>query len=233
MKISDIEVTYLDHMGDDLMVVNAARVSFDKQSEWEYEICEGYADYEGGGYLSEKDEKLIKYLAEHNHWSPAAHPQLQFRIKAPIFIARQLQKHTVGCAWNEVSRRYVDSEPEVYVPYTLRAKAENKKQGSSDKSIKDDLSMRNLMEATIYNSLTAYEDLLDKGVAPEVARGVLPQATHTEWVWTGSFYYFARVCNLRLDPHAQKEVQDVASGIYKVLQELFPVSTKYFVKEYK
>jgi thymidylate synthase (FAD) len=131
LKISKQEVTLLDTMGSDLSVVNAARVSFAKESEWDTSIgITEFSDYGDIFSLNEKDQKLISYLAKHNHWSPFAHTSLQFRIKAPIFVARQLVKHQVGGVWNEVSRRYVDDEPEFYFPDVWRGKPVNAKQGS-------------------------------------------------------------------------------------------------------
>ena len=190
-------------MGDDLSVVNAARVSFAKESEWEYtgELL--------NSELAEKDQKLIGYLAKHNHWTPFAHAFLSFRIKAPIFVARQLVKHQVGLAWNETSRRYVDDEPEFYLPDVWRKRAENVKQGSSDEAVEDLPNIKHPLKLC----LSLYEDLLAKGVAPEQARMVLPQNTMTEWIWSGSLAAFARVCKLRLDPHAQKETQEIAEMI--------------------
>lgn len=214
MRVSDITVDYLDHMGSDLTVVNAARVSMNK---WHSEF-------------QESDTGLIEYLAEHNHWSPFAHAFMQFRIKAPIFVARQLVKHQVGLAWNEVSRRYVDSEPEFYM-VEMRSRAENVKQGSLDETIP--IPERKFREVenvlACQNCITAYNHMLDDGVAPEVARAILPQNMMTEWVWSGSLYAFARVCNLRLDSHAQKETRLVAEQIFKLLEMYFPVSTKALI----
>ncbi len=190
-------------MGSDLSVVNAARVSFAK-------------------YHTEFDEKndtqLINYLAKHNHWSPFGHASMQFHIKAPMFVARQLVKHQVGLVWNEVSRRYVDDEPEFYTPTEWRRAAENKKQGSSDETIE-----YSVLPAYTF-AKQYYENMLDKGVAPEMARMVLPQAMMTEWYWSGTLYAFARVCNLRCKSDAQKETQDVGWKIDEIAKKLFPVS---------
>ena len=215
MKIAEMSVEYIDHMGSDLSVVNAARVSFDKESEWDYE--DGKQE---NCSLSEKDEKLISYLATHNHWSPFAHATISLRIKAPIFVARQLVKHQVGLAWNEVSRRYVDSEPEFWFPKEWRGKPVNAKQGSDGVV---DLSSFDF-EGVTNIALQAYTELLSRGAAPEQARILLPQNTMTTWIWTGSLYAFARVCNLRLDSHAQLESQEVAKKISDIVQSLFPVS---------
>ena len=198
-----MEVKLVDHMGSDLSVVNAARVSFAKEHK---EFDEG------------KDTKLIRYLAKHDHWSPFGHASLQFHIKAPIFVARQLVKHQVGLVWNEVSRRYVDNEPEFYEPTEWRLAAENKKQGSSEETIKWDIGYH---YATCN---TVYQNMLDDGIAPEMARMVLPQSMMTEWYWSGTLMAFARVCNLRCKPDAQKETQDVGWGIDKHARELFPAS---------
>lgn len=213
MKISKQEVTLIDSMGSDLSVVNAARVSFHKT----HEIFE-----EG------KDAKLIDYLAKHNHWTPFAHCFLSFRIKAPIFVARQLVKHQVGLAWNEVSRRYVDDEPEFYFPDVWRKRAENVKQGSSDESAfpKEDERMTKGLYKDYEVMLEWYESLLEAGVAPEQARMVLPQNMMTEWIWSGSLAAFARVCKLRLDPHAQKETQEVAQQINDLVPKHFEHSWK-------
>ena len=213
MRTSDIQVELLNHMGSDLTVVNAARVSMDK---WHDEFMDN-------------DPGLIEYLSEHGHWTPSAHAILQFRVKAPIFVARQLFKHQVGLVVNEVSRRYVDSEPEFYIP-EMRARAKNVKQGSKDELIELAHEMTEELEICCKSCLAAYNDMLDNNVAPEIARTVLPQNMMTQWIWTGSLYAFARVCNLRLDKHAQKESRIVAEGIYKHLKELFPVSTKALVK---
>ena len=206
-----MRVEYIDHSGSDLMVVNAARVSFHKES----------------AQLGESDEKLIKYLAEHKHWTPFSHPQVTFRIKAPIFVARQLFKHKVGLTENEVSRRYVDETPEFYFP-VLRQRPDNgMKQGS-----KDEFPVNLELCETIINYITtrageAYDLLIREGVAPEQARMILPQSMYTEWYWTGSLAAFARVCSLRLDPHAQQETAEVARLISVKMEHLFPISWKY------
>lgn len=212
-----IKVDLIDHMGSDITVVNAARVSFDKASSYE-------EDREGLWYLKASDARLIQYLATHDHWTPFAHPQLTFRIKAPLFVARQLGKHQVGLVWNEVSRRYVDSEPEFYLPPVWRKRAENVKQGSSDEAAADSDGLRLRVNEMYGRMLGNYEGLLAQGVCPEQARMVLPQAMMTEWYWTGSLAAFARVVKLRLDPHSQMETQEVARGIEVHLERLFPVS---------
>lgn len=228
-----MKVELIDHMGSDLSVVNAARVSFDKESDWEIVADEEIRD--GKLYfvkhrktISTKDQKLISYLAKHNHWSPFAHAFASFRIKAPIFVARQLVKHQVGLAWNEVSRRYVDSEPEFYTPDVWRKRADNVKQGSSEEGVNlyAEVDALYLPEKINEYALRAYNNMLNVGVCPEQARMVLPQSTMTEWIWSGSLFAFARVCKLRLDPHTQKETQVVAQMINDHMADLFPVSWK-------
>ena len=206
-------VELVDKMGTDLSVVNAARVSYSKNKET----------------FEASDEKLIKYLAEHNHWSPFAHASLQFRIKAPIFVARQLVKHQVGLVWNEVSRRYVDFPPELYSTKTWRGRPQNSKQGSAGE-IELDPTVKHMMETTMESCLILYNALIQKGVAPEQARMILPQSMMTEWYWSGTLYAFARVCNLRCKPDTQKETQDVANEIDKLADEAFPHCWMYLRK---
>ena len=216
-----MQVKLVDKMGSDLSVVNAARVSFAKESEWE-------SIPEGGqieGLLSLADEKLIKYLAKHNHWSPFGHASMQFHIKAPIFVARQLVKHQVGLVWNEVSRRYVDDEPEFYTPKEWRLKADNKKQGSSDETIEYNI------DGAIQFVTQTYKNLLREQVAPEMARMVLPQNLYTEWYWSGTLMAFARVCNLRCAKDTQWETQQIANQIDKFGEELFEHSWKELRKK--
>jgi len=198
-----VNVELVDHMGSDLSVVNAARVSFAKV----------HTEFD-----EKSDTKLINYLAKHNHWSPFGHASMQFHIKAPVFVARQLVKHQVGLTWNEVSRRYVDTEVEFYEPTEWRLAAENKKQGSSEETVK-----YNLAPAHRF-AKECYENMLNMGIAPEMARMVLPQSMMTEWYWSGTLYAFARVCNLRCKPDAQKETQNVGWDIDKYARKLFPAS---------
>jgi len=202
-------IKLIDHMGTDLTVVNAARVSFGKEKK---EFTDG-------------DEKLIKYLAEHNHWSPFAHCSLQFHIKAPIFVARQLVKHQIGLSWNEISRRYVDTEPEFCEVETWRGKPIDKKQGS-DGEVDKQGSCSHSKKMVENSAVIAYQSLLNAGVAPEQARMILPQSLMTEWYWSGSLYAFARVCNLRCKPDAQYETRIVADEIDKQCLKKFPVSWK-------
>lgn len=219
MKIAQTSVELIDWMGSDLSVVNAARVSFAKESDWEYE----YDRHDGHGpeKLSEKDQKLISYLAKHGHWTPFGHSFLSFRIRAPIFVARQLVKHQVGLCWNEVSRRYVDDEPEFWFPDVWRKRAENVKQGSSNEAVDGHLITSLYPEQVFEDVLSLYNDLLNRGVAPEQARMVLPQNTMTEWIWSGSLAAFARVCKQRLDPHAQQETREVAQKINDLVPDSF------------
>jgi thymidylate synthase (FAD) len=203
-------VELLETFGNDLTVVNAARVSFAKESL----------------ALEPKDEKLIKYLAEHNHITPFFHPQLRFRLKMPIYVAREWFRHTIGFARNEVSRRYVDDKPECYLPPpdSLRERDTNKKQGSKPTPIEHAAAVHESIKAFQGQAITMYESLLEQKVAPEVARGVLPQSMYTEFIETGSLSAYARLCTLRLDPHAQAEIQVYAAAVSKLIEERFPVS---------
>ena len=202
-----MKVDLIDSMGNDLTVVNAARVSYDKTSS----------------AITDKDIRLIRYLAKHQHWSPFSHAFLQFRIKAPIFVARQLGKHQVGLSWNEISRRYVDNPPEFYMPEKWRGRPENSKQGSDGDAKSQyfpDLYIKDVVELASEN----YRKMVMQGVAPEMARMILPQNMMTEWYWSGSLYAFARVCQLRLDKASQVEVQDIARQISAHCLTLFPHS---------
>ena len=211
-----MKVTLIDHMGSDLSVVNAARVSFAKTSEWDSIPEAG----EVVGYLKQGDEKLINYLAKHGHWTPFGHGSLQFHIKAPVFVARQLVKHQVGLVWNELSRRYVDTEVEFYEPKEWRLAAENKKQGSSKETIAYNV------QSTYHWCKETYENMLRSGIAPEMARMVLPQSMMTEWYWSGTLMAFARVCNLRCKEDVQLETQMVANEIDELAETVFPTSWK-------
>ena len=216
-------VQLVDYMGSDLSVVNAARVSFNKESSWD---SDPHWTGSQKKVLSEKDQKLISYLAKHNHFTPFCHPQISLRIKCPIFVRAQLGKHQVGLVMNEVSRRYVTYEPEIYTPMWRSAPTDGAKQGSSGPMEDMDkcISMRNEYITVANECLKLYNDLIGDGVAPEQARSILPQGTYTEFVWTGSLYAFARVYNLRIDAHAQWEIQKFAQAIDKILSPIFPVS---------
>jgi len=212
-----ISVEYIQHCGDDLMVVDAARVSFAKKSELE---C---IDNVKGAYaLKNKDERLIRYLAREDHKSPFNHNFVTMRIKAPIFVARQLQKHEY-MPWNEVSRRYVDTDIELFHPEFWRAKAEDKKQGSGE-PMELSLEAEQSYEESWRASLRAYEALLKDGVSPEMARNALPMSLMTEWIWSGTLFAWAKMCGLRLREDTQYESRLVAEKAEDVLSELFPVA---------
>lgn len=211
----------ITHSGSDLLVVNAARVSFDKESEWDLEdkVDEdgAYQDY----VLSKGDAKLIKYLATHNHYTPFSHPQITLRETVPIFVARQRFKHVVGFTYNEISRRYVDDPPEFYIPEKWRSRPTNKKQGSGDETIPIDPEYM----AYFYQSVEhVYSTLLKAGVAPEQSRMVLPQSMYTSYYVTGSLAAFARAYKLRSQPDAQEEIQQLAAEWDEIIRPLFPVS---------
>ena len=223
-----IDTTLIDHMGTDLSVVNAARVSFGKKSE---SLGSVTANGVTRQVLHDTDTKLINYLAKHKHTSPFGHCFASFHIKAPVFVARQLVKHKF-LRWNEISRRYVDTKPEFYVPDVWRGKAEDKKQGS-DGVIEEAthiLYSNNEFYGCIdktdpyYQCLQSYEGLLRLGVCPEQARMVLPQSTMTEWYWSGSLDAFADMCNLRCTGDTQYETRLVANQICDSMKKLFPVS---------
>ena len=214
-----IKVTYVSHMGDDITVVNAARVSFGKKSKYE---CTDMV--KGKWELTPRDSKLINYLAEHQHKSPFNHAFATFHVKAPIFVARQLQKHEY-MPWNEISRRYVDNEPEFYEPDVWRGRSADKKQGSEGVVSISGETMRVASKASMW-SVRNYRALLNAGVAPEQARMVLPQSTMTEWYWSGSLYAFAKMCSLRLKEDSQQETREVAMQIDEIMEKAFPVSWK-------
>jgi thymidylate synthase (FAD) len=225
-----MKVDFIDKMGSDLTVANAARVSFNKQSEWDEDIEEcldvesRLIKYIPKKILKASDKKLIDFLARENHWTPFGHCSLQFRIKAPIFVARQLGKHQVGLVWNEISRRYVDSEPEFYFPENWRKKNPDKKQGSyEDEFVELDDSILQ-PKALIKTCKNVYNEMLKLGVCAEQARMILPQNMYTEWYWSGTLFAFARICRLRTKKDTQKETRDVANEIAKIAKEHFPVS---------
>ena len=200
----------LEVFGNDLTVVNAARVSFHKIAT----------------VMETKDEKLISYLAKHNHNSPFFHPQARFRLKMPIFVAREWFRHTVGFSRNEVSRLYVDDEPECWVPTELRARDTNKKQGSKDELIPTNPEVVKQIQNFTEGAVSFYNFLLQEGVAPEIARAVLPQSMYTEFIETASLAAYSRLCGLRLDPHAQKEIREFAAAVAEQMEKAFPVSWK-------
>jgi len=205
-------VELLETFGDDLTVVNAARVSFDKVSH----------------ELTEADKKLINYLAKHDHVSPFFHPQVRFRLKMPIFVAREWFRHQIGFARNEVSRRYVDTPPECWVPNAdeIRERDPRVKQGSKSTPVQESEEVYAVLKQQTDSAMATYQTLLARGVAPEVARSVLPQSMYTEFIETGSLAAYARLCHLRLGPDAQKEIRDYASALNRSLEAAFPVSWK-------
>ena len=213
-----IDVTYIDHMGSDLSVVNAARVSFGKQSDWMPRVHNGEPKV-----LQFKDDKLIKYLAKHKHTSPFGHAFASFHVKAPVFVARQLVKHKF-LRWNEISRRYVKTEPEFYKP-DWRVSAEDKKQGSGGSMDKSERKpVDNKYEQLTKGAARTYRRMLELGVCEEQARMVLPQSMMTEWYWSGSLDAFADMCQLRCAKDTQQESRDVAMQISDSMAKLFPVS---------
>ena len=257
-----MKATYIDHMGDDLSVVNAAKVSFGKRSEWHYSgvdtngppdkrlhtkdrgliqfLARGCtsgdwkslvdriasARYEGYG-LEEEYESILHHIRKMpSHWSPFAHTTITLHLKMPIFVARQIMKHTTGIEYNEVSRRYVDSDPEFYVPDVWRKRADNVKQGSSDEAVdfSEEFILKDWVESYASDSLCLYTNMLEVGVAPEQARMVLPQSMYTEVIATGNLYAWANLYVQRTDSHAQKETQDLAKQIGEIIQPLYPVS---------
>jgi len=218
-----MKAEYIDHMGTDLTVVNSARVSFDKESEWVWVDTVRDPDRVGYDTLSEKDQKLIRYLAAHNHWTPFSHVQITMRETVPIFVARQRFKHMVGFTYNEVSRRYVDDAPKFFSPDAWRKAAENKKQGSSDEVVEsirlwdpivgwspDTYPLNEFVLGHHRSCELLYTSMVDSGVAPEQARMILPQSMYTSYYVTGSLAAWGRAYKLRSDPHAQKEIQDLA-----------------------
>jgi thymidylate synthase (FAD) len=228
-----MKAEYITHSGSDLTVVNAARVSFDKESYWENET-----DPHHGGKippynrLSDKDKKLINYLAKHDHFTPFTHSVITLRETVPIFVARQRFKHTVGFSYNEVSRRYVDEPPQFYTPDKWRKRAENKKQGSSDEEVKEgqvDLEYN----VTLNICLNTYNHLLKSGVAPEQARMVLPQSMYTSYYCTGSLAAFARAYILRSQPDAQAEIRELAEQWNKIISPLFPEAWRALTRNEK
>lgn len=220
-----IKAEYIDHLGDDLRVVNAARVSFAKQAE----------------EFKDKDAKLLRYLATHNHFTPFTHCMITLRETVPIFVARQRFKHMVGFTYNEVSRRYVDDEPEFYIPDVWRSRPEGSvKQGSgttwslpyfwTEEKEGVDVPIKEVYSYHIEQCLHLYNDMIEKGVAPEQARMVLPQSMMTSYYVTGSLAAFARAYKQRIDPHAQKEIQDLAVQWDKCIRPLFPKSWEALVE---
>jgi thymidylate synthase (FAD) len=210
-------VELIDTFGNDLTVVNAARVSFAKESH----------------EMTTRDEKLIRYLAEHNHVTPFFHPQARFRIKMPIFVAREWYRHQIGFARNEVSRRYVDSRPECWAPAIedLRARDPKLKQGSRPEPAESAAEWHGRITEAHVRAVSLYEEMIADGVAPEVARCILPQSMYTEFIETGSLAAYARLCGLRLSPDAQKEIRTYADGLRGLLVPSFPVSWEALTRQ--
>ena len=204
-----MSVQFLDCMGSDVDVANAARVSYNKQVD----------------QCDDRDVKLIHYLASHGHWTPFAHCIAKFRIRCNLAVAAQLKRHQVGLAVNEMSRRYVAGNPEFDVPYVWRASSKTRKQGSGkDLPVAVQETVRSIVDEQLKTAENAYQELLDLGVAPEQARFILPVATETQYIWTGSLFAFSRVCQLRLSDDAQPETADIARAINDMLADRFPVS---------
>lgn len=229
---------YKDHMGDDLRVVDAARVSFANESWYidedyvpnkesrHYVAWLRYVQRErglGNPVLSVADFGLIQYLAEHNHWTPFAHPQITLRMKAPVPIRTQCFKHKQGFVENEESRRYIKSRPELFVPDQFRSAPENAKQGSGGVHPYSTL-WRAVYEDKCQEMINLYEEMIEDGIAPEQARFVLPQGVQVQWVWTGSLAAYARFAKQRTDSHAQQEIQDLAWEVDAILRPKFPIS---------
>jgi thymidylate synthase (FAD) len=225
-----IKATYIDHMGSDLSVVNAARVSFGKRSE-----CEETQWLDMGPWcgdqpvVSARDAKLIGYLAKHNHISPFGHCFASFHVKAPVYVARQLVKHKF-LRWNEVSRRYVDDTPAFYYPETWRGRSADKKQGSDGEAELTEY-QSNLIKGAVGACLATYDNIIAAGVSPEQARSILPTGVFTEWYWSGSLDAFAAMCKLRCAPDTQYESRLVANQISEVMGKLYPVSWASLVED--
>jgi thymidylate synthase (FAD) len=213
-------------LGTDLTVVNSARVSFENESRWARDIpALGITE------LSDRDKKLIKYLAKHQHFTPFTHCVITVREEVPIFVARQRFKHTIGFSYNEVSRRYVDSDPVFYHPDEWRRRAENKKQGSEDAGVSSQQLVSKAYDEFLIEAKEIYDDLLSMEVAPEQARMVLPQSMYTSYYVTGSLSAFARAYKLRIDDHAQKEIQYLAKMWNEIIEPLYPVSWAALIGE--
>ena len=216
-----MKVELVDFMGTDLTVVNAARVSFNKESTYKLN--------EMGQSLEDKDVKLIEYLAKHDHFTPFTHATVTMRERVPLFVARQRFKHTIGFSYNEISRRYVYDDPEFYKPDEWRGKAEDKKQGSSNVVININPATNSGSKAMVDDydhainlCVWVYKQMIRKGVCPEQARMVLPQSMYTEYYVTGSLYAWARAFNLRSQPDAQQEIQEIAKEWDDIMILLFP-----------
>lgn len=219
--MNQIKVEYVDHMGNDLSVVDAARVSFANQSHWK--------EYQEGELL-EKDKKLINYLAKHNHWTPFAHTAITLRVAAPVPIRTQCFKHKIGLTENEESRRYIKSTPEIFIP-EFREKPEGSIKQGSGGIHPDNKEWTQVYKSITRDAVTAYEEMIHHGIAPEQARFILPQGAIVNWIWTGNLVSFANFYNKRIDPHAQKEIQEVARKVDEVIRPLFPTAWSALIEE--
>ena len=245
--MDQIKVELLDYMGDDLAVVDAARVSFNKKSEWArfnchdcqnsvQEACaDGCACVEEGALafktLTTADQKLIKFLATHDHWTPFAHTALKFRVAAPVPIRTQCFKHKIGMVENEESRRYISTTPEIFVPEFFRAKPDGSiKQGSAGMHEHSHY-WKNAYESSVSVAIATYEGMIQNGICPEQARFILPQGAIVNWIWTGNLVSFANFYLKRTDSHAQVEVQEVAKKVGALIEDIFPVSWAALTKE--
>lgn len=248
MKQTDISVEYIDHMGNDLTVVNAARQSFNKDHKELTDKDKSLLSFLASGYRTNEWEELIDFFVSSNdrnaietnllkyknravHWVPFAHPKVQLKCTMPLFLARQFAKHQVGGVVSEMSRRYVKTEPEVYLPQLWHTRPPDIKQGSGE--VLEQSDTYNLAaENCIENNIMFYNDMIYSGVAPEEARMILPSNIMTVWTWTGSLAFWARVCNQRMEEHAQLAAQELARKIYNIIDPLFPVSFKLLVPTY-
>ena len=198
----------MDHSGSDLLVVNAARTSFSKESK----------------ELTAKDAKLIHFLAREKHLLPFRHPTVTFRCRAPLFVARQLGKHQSGMSWSEESRRYIDNPPEFFWPDKWRKRADNVKQGSSEEPHEDSMLWQMRMQDQANEAMSLYKYALSEGVAPELARMILPQNMYINWVWTGTLLAWVHMVKQRTAPDTQQETQHFAKLVKTHLEKLYPVS---------
>jgi thymidylate synthase (FAD) len=207
-----MKIEYVDHMGDDNRVCDAARVSFGKRAN---------------EYTDLQNSKLIKFLADHDHWSPFAHCFMTVRVDAPIFVARQLVKHTVGFSWNEISARYVPVEPTFYHPDSWRKDSENKQGRGKDL---EDIGQYEALGYIYDQCRDIYDFLIESGVSREQARMVLPLGTYTSWFWSGSLAAWARMCSLRMKEDTQYETSIIANGVNDIMKEKFPLSWRMLME---
>lgn len=211
-----MKVEYIDHMGNDLSIIRAARVSF--------------ASDDGTERTEEDNLKLTRYLAKHNHWTPFAHTSITLRMTAPLPIRTQCFKHKFGFVENEESRRYIDTKPEFFMPAEFRGKPEGSAKQGSEGLIADQARWKEAFSMTYETLLEAYDFAIEKGMCPEQARFILPQGTEVNWYWTGSLSAFARFYKQRTDAHAQKEIQELAKEVGDIIAPLFPISWEELTK---